>query len=153
MTLHIYNTLTRKKEKFKPMHDPDVRFYACGPTVYNYAHIGNLSTNLVSDTVIRIFRFLGYRVDALMNITDIDDKTIRDSQKEGMELLAFTQKYTQLFHEDLEKLGIDQFDREKPISELIDEMVEIIQELLDKRYAYLADDGSIYYSIKSRRII
>lgn len=149
MTLHIYNTESRKKERFKPIRHPDVRFYACGPTVYNYAHIGNLSSFLMEDIIIRILRFLGYRVDALMNITDIDDKTIRDSQCAGIPLLEFTKKYTDIFNEDLRKLGIGSFNRQKPISELIPEMIDIIQQLLDKKMAYIADDGSVYFSIKT----
>jgi len=86
-----------------------------------------------------------------MNITDIDDKTIRESQKAGKSLDVFTKEFTEIFNADMDRLGIDTFNRQKPISELIPEMIDIIQTLLDKEYAYLADDGSIYYSIKKFR--
>jgi cysteinyl-tRNA synthetase len=102
--LSLYNTLSRKQEPFKPLKENKVKFYACGPTVYNYAHIGNLCCYTFEDIIIRALRFLGYDVDALMNLTDIDDKTIRDSQKEHTTLKAFTEKYSALFLEDLKKL-------------------------------------------------
>ena len=145
--LHLYNTHEKAVQRFKPLREPDVRFYACGPTVYNYAHLGNLSTYLVNDIVIRSLRFLGYRVQAVMNITDIDDKTIRDSQIAGEKLNVFTQKYTQLFNEDLEKLSITSFDSQHPISEHIGSMIFIIQKLIDLEYAYLSEDGSVYYRV------
>lgn len=149
--LHLYNTLSRQIEPFKPLKDPVVKFYVCGPTVYNYAHIGNLCCYTFSDIVIRSLQFLGYRVDPLMNLTDIDDKTIRDSQKKSMSLKAFTELYTAYFFEDLQKLQITSFQRFKPISELVPEMIAIIQTLLDKKHAYISDDGSVYFDIQSSK--
>lgn len=102
--LSLYNTLSRKIETFKPLSEDLIKFYACGPTVYNFVHIGNLCCFTFEDIVLRSIRFLGYEVDALMNITDIDDKTIRDSQKDNKTLRAFTELYTKLFFEDLSKL-------------------------------------------------
>lgn len=145
--LHLYNTLTRTKEPFKPLRQEITKVYYCGPTPYNYAHIGNLRTYLFSDFVVRTLRFLGNKVETTMNITDIDDKTIRDSIKEGVALQEFTEKYTKFFLEDLETLSIVPADHIAPISGLIDEMVEIINVLLKRGFAYVADDGSIYYSI------
>ena len=101
--------------------------------------------------MIRSLRFLGYEVDTLMNLTDIDDKTIRDSQKEHTSLKKFTELYTQYFMVDLAHLHIESFDRFKPISELIPEMIAIIQTLLDKKHAYISDDGSVYFDIKSSK--
>lgn len=147
--LFLYNTLTRKKESFKPLKDPDVRLYACGPTVYNYAHIGNLRTFTANDIIIRTLRFLGYRVHAEANITDIDDKTIRDSIKNKQTLKDFTELYTKLFFQDLSRLNITSFDHFTPISHLIDEMISMIQVLLDRDFAYLAEDGSIYYRVSA----
>lgn len=147
MSLTLYNTLSRKIETFKPLKQDEVKVYYCGPTPYNYAHIGNLRAYLFEDFVIRTLRFLGYRVKTVMNITDIDDKTIRDSQKSSKSLKAFTEFYTEAFLEDLGRLSIRKADTIAPISTLIDEMVHIIQWLLDTGYAYLADDGSIYYSV------
>jgi len=148
MPLHLQNTFTQTKERFKPIRQELVKVYYCGPTPYNFAHIGNLRAYLFSDSVVRTLRYLGYKVQTVMNVTDIDDKTIRDSQKEGVSLQEFTQKYTGLFLEDIKHLGIVPADTIVPISTVIDTMVEIIQKLLDREYAYLADDGSIYYSIK-----
>ena len=145
--LQLQNTFTQTKERFKPIRQELVKVYYCGPTPYNFAHIGNLRAYLFSDSVVRTLRYLGYKVQTVMNVTDIDDKTIRDSQKQGVSLQEFTQKYTGLFLEDIKHLGVIPADTIVPISTAIDTMVEIIQKLLDRKYAYLADDGSIYYSI------
>jgi len=146
--LEIYNTLTLKKEKFKPLKQEEVKVYFCGPTVYNFSHIWNLRTYVFEDYVIKTLRFLWYRVKTTMNITDIDDKTIRDSQKSQENLDVFTKKYTNYFLEDIKKLNITLADNIVPISTLIDEMVEMINGLIKKWYAYFWDDGSIYYEIK-----
>lgn len=132
MSLQLYNTLTRTVERFKPIKQDEVKVYYCGPTPYNYAHIGNLRAYLFEDFVIRTLRFLGYRVKTVMNITDIDDKTIRDSQKSGKSLQEFTEYYTGEFLSDLTKLGIQKADTIAPISGLIPDMEKLIQGLLDK---------------------
>jgi cysteinyl-tRNA synthetase len=148
MSLQIHNTLSRKLEIFKPLRQDEVKVYYCGPTPYNYAHIGNLRAYLFEDFVIRTLRFLGYRVKTVMNITDIDDKTIRDSQKSNKTLLEFTEFYSEAFLEDIDKLSIARADTIAPISTLIPEMWKLIQWLLDKGFAYLAEDGSIYYRVE-----
>jgi cysteinyl-tRNA synthetase len=148
MPLNLFNTATREKVPFKPLRQEEVKVYYCGPTPYNYAHIGNLRAYLFEDFVIRTLRFLGYRVRTVMNITDIDDKTIRDSQKREKTLKEFTEFYTEAFLEDLARLNIRKADTIAPISTLIDEMVSIIQWLLNSGHAYLADDGSIYYRVE-----
>lgn len=127
MSLEIYNSLTREKERFKPLRQEIVKVYYCGPTPYNYAHIGNLRAYLFEDIVVRTLRFLGYKVQTVMNVTDIDDKTIRDSQKMGKSLKEFTEFYTKEFIADLEKLGIQKADTIAPISGLIPEMATMIQ--------------------------
>lgn len=146
--MKIYNTLTREKEEFKPIRHPEVKLYQCGPTVYNNAHLGNLKTSVIEDIVSRTLQFLWYQVVVTMNITDIDDKTIRESQAAWEKLLDFTQKYTNVFLDDIEKLGIEFPTNITPISDLIPEMVRMIQTMLNRGYAYYADDGSIYYSIR-----
>ena len=95
--MKIFNTLSRRKEEFKPLRNPEVKLYQCGPTVYNNAHLGNLKTSVVEDVVARTLNFLGYQVTVTMNITDVDDKTIRDSVAAGETLKDFTQKYTDIF--------------------------------------------------------
>jgi cysteinyl-tRNA synthetase len=147
MSLHLYNSLSRTLERFKPLRQEEVKVYACGITPYNYAHVGNIRAYLFEDFVIRTLRFLGYKVKAVMNVTDIDDKTIRDSQKSEKTLKEFTEFYTDAFFADLEKLHIEKPDIIAPISTLIPDMGTMIAWLLDKWYAYLADDGSVYYSV------
>ena len=127
MSLHLYNSLTRSVERFKPLKQDEVKVYYCGPTPYNYAHIGNLRAYLFEDFVIRTLRFLGYKVKTVMNITDIDDKTIRDSQKSGKTLQEFTEFYAEAFLADLERLHIHPADTVAPISTLIPEMGTMIQ--------------------------
>ena len=146
MVLKFYNTLTRKKEEFKPIHKDYVGFYSCGPTVYNYAHIGNFRTFILNDIIKRSLLFLGYKVKHVMNITDVDDKTIKGSQKEGLSLKEFTRKYEKIFIEDIDSLNIINSDYMPRATESINDMIEIIKKLLDKGYAYKTDDG-IYFSI------
>ena len=122
MSLHVYNSLSHKKETFKPLRQEEVKVYYCGPTPYNYAHIGNLRNYLMDDFVVRSLRFLGYKVKTTMNITDIDDKTIRDSQKQEKTLKDFTEYYTEAFLSDCKRLNIMPADNIKPISELIEDM-------------------------------
>jgi len=150
--MKIYNTLYRRKEEFKPLRFPEVKLYQCGPTVYNNAHIWNLKTSVVEDVVARSLKYLGYQVKTTMNITDIDDKTIRDSVAAWEKLADFTQKYTKVFLEDLEKLWVELPDNITPISEIIPEMVRMIQTMLNRWFAYYADDNSIYFDVtKSKR--
>lgn len=147
--MKLYNTKSRTIERFKPLRQEKTKVYFCGPTVYNYAHIWNLRTFVFEDYIIKTLKFLWYKVESVMNITDIDDKTIRDSQANNMTLLDFTKKYTDIFLEDLDKLNITKPDHIVPISTLIPEMVEVINGLLKYWYAYLADDWSIYFKISS----
>lgn len=146
--LKVYNTLTRKKEEFKPLKGKEVTLYTCGPTVYNSIHIGNLKTFLAEDILKRYLVYKGFNVKHVRNITDVDDKTIRDSQKEKISLNEFTEKYTKAFFEDLDKVRIKPADVYPKATEHIKEIVALVKKLLDKGYAYKAEDGSIYYSIK-----
>jgi len=147
MSLKLYNTLTRKKEEFKEINKGQVRIYSCGPTVYNFAHIGNFRANIFADLIRRYIKYKGYKLKHVMNITDIDDKTIRDSKKEGVTLKEFTEKYTKYFFDDLETLNIEKVEIYPRATEHIKEMVELVKKLLEKGYAYKADDA-IYYDIK-----
>ena len=146
MALKLYNTLTRKKEVFKPINKDYVGIYSCGPTVYNYAHIGNLRTYLFNDFLKRSLIFLEFKPKHIMNITDVDDKTIKASNKAGISLKEFTRKYEQIFFDDLKELNIIKPDYVLRATESIKEMVELIKSLIKKGYAYKTSDG-IYFSI------
>ncbi len=146
--LKLYNTLTRKKEEFKPLKGKKVGFYSCGPTVYNFMHIGNLKSFLAEDVFKRYLVYKGYEVRHVRNITDVDDKTIRDSKKEGVSLKEFTEKYTKAFMDDLEAVRIMPADIYPKATGHVKEMVALVKKLLDKGIAYKGEDGSIYYSIK-----
>lgn len=145
--LQIYNSLSRQLEKFKPIKKEEVTLYSCGPTVYNYAHIGNLRTYLFNDFLKRSLTYLGYKVNHAMNLTDVDDKTIRGSQQAQTSLKAFTQKYEHFFFADCRELNIITPTKVVRATDYIEDMIKLIQKLLKKEYAYAAEDG-IYFSIK-----
>jgi len=145
----INNTKTRSIEEFKPLSSREVKVYYCGPTVYNYAHIWNLRTFVFEDIVVRTLRFLWYNVKTVMNITDVDDKTIRDSIAAWEDLISFTQKYTKIFIEDIKKLNIIPADNIVPVTTLIPEMVRMIQTMINRKHAYLWEDGSVYFDVKT----
>jgi len=145
--LQFYNTLTRKKEPFKPIEEGKVRLYSCGLTVYDYAHIGNLRAYVFVDLLRRWLEYRGFDVKHVMNITDVDDKTIRGKQKEGMSLKQYTQRYIDAFFEDLEKLNIKKAKIIPKATEHIEDMVRLVEVLVEKGYGYRGEDGSIYYDI------
>ena len=146
MALRLYNTLSGKIEDFHPLDDNRVRMYACGPTVYDYGHIGNFRTFIAVDLLYRFLRQSGYDVRYVMNITDVDDKIIRNSARDGVTVQQYTAKFTQAFLEDSATLGIEQ-----PIlvraTEHIPEMAGFIAELVKKGFAYRTEDGSYYFRI------
>jgi len=146
MALKLYNILTRKKQLFKPLKDKMVGLYACGPTVYNYAHIGNLRTYIFEDILKRALEFNGYEVKYVMNITDVEDKIIRDSKKAKKNILDFVKPYEKAFFEDLKKLNIEKAYKYPKATQHIKEMIKIISALLRKGLAYKVD-GSIYFDI------
>ncbi len=147
MALKLFNTLSRKIETFKPLQASTVRMYTCGPTVYNFAHIGNFRSYVWEDLLRRYFKFKGYKVTQVMNLTDVDDKTIKGSRAEGVSLAEFTQKYKKAFFEDLAKLNVEKAEHYPAATDHIPEMVALIKKLLEKGFAYRGDDGTIYYSI------
>ena len=147
MTFSLYNTLARKKQIFKPIKEGEVRMYSCGPTVYDYAHIGNFRAYIVADVLKRWLLARGYKVSHIMNITDVDDKTIKGSIGQNISLREYTEKYANAFFEDVRTLSILPADVYPRATEYIDEMVEMVQALLKKGYAYKSEDGSVYYDI------
>jgi len=146
MVLKLYNTLTRKKETFKPIKKDFVGIYTCGPTVYDFAHIGNFRAYICGDILKRYLKYKGFKVKHIMNITDVDDKTTKGSVKQKISLKEYTGKYTKDFFQDLEALNIDKADIFPKATEHIKEMVNIIKQLLDKGFAYKTKDG-IYFDI------
>ncbi len=147
MSLKLFNTMKRKKQVFKPKHGKIVKMYTCGPTVYNYAHIGNLRSFLFYDLLRRHLEYSGYEVKHVMNITDIDDKTIKGSREKGMSLREFTEFYTKAFFDDLNTLRIKPAHVYPRATEHINDMVDMIKKLMLRGYAYRSEDGSIYFSI------
>ena len=149
MSIRFYNTLTRKKENFQPIIVGEVGIYTCGPTVYDFAHIGNFRTFVFEDFLKRYLLHRGFKVRHIMNITDIDDKTIKRSQHEGVPLDQITEKYSRHFLEDSKWLKIIPADKYPKATHYISRMIKMIEILLKKGYAYTVDDGSVYFRIES----
>jgi len=146
-SVRIYNYLTREVEELKPINEGQIGLYTCGPTVYDFVHIGNWRTFTFEDVLKRALQFNGFQVTHVMNFTDIDDKIIKRSREEGIELSELTQKYETAFREDLGKINILPADFYTRATEYIPQMLELIQKLLDRGIAYKADDG-IYFSVE-----
>lgn len=144
--LKLYNTLARKKQEFKPLKQGEATMYSCGPTVYGNVHVGNLRAFVFVDLLRRYLKYKGFKLKHVMNITDVDDKTIRDSRKEGKTLKEFTEFYTKEFLKDMKTLNIEIPEIMPRATDEIDSMVELVKKLLDKGFAYRAKDG-IYFSI------
>jgi cysteinyl-tRNA synthetase len=147
MGLRFYNSLGRKNQEFVPLEEGKVGLYTCGPTVYNFAHIGNFRAYMFEDLLRRTLELCGYEVNHVMNLTDVDDKTIRDSQAAGMPLNAFTKQYKDAFFDDVDLLRIRRAHTYPAATEHIGEMIKLIRKLFDAGVAYQADDGSVYFSI------
>ncbi|WP_138107656.1 cysteine--tRNA ligase [Candidatus Rhabdochlamydia sp. T3358] len=147
MHLKIYNTESRKKEEVLPLDGKTIHMYTCGPTIYNYAHIGNFRTYIAEDLLRRSLRLLGYQIIQAMNITDIDDKTIKAAIAQKVSLHEYTRPYEEAFFEDLHSLNIEPVEYYPRATEYIEEMILIIQKLLELKIAYQGVDKSIYFSI------
>src|SRR5271165_2765123 len=147
MALQLFNTLSGKTEEFRPLEDNLVRMYACGPTVYDYGHIGNFRTFVAVDVLRRFLKQSGYKLKHVMNITDVEDKIIRNAARDGVTVQEYTQKYTQAFLEDSDALNIEQPEMIVKATDHIQEMAHFIAALRDKGYAYQTDDGSYYFRI------
>jgi cysteinyl-tRNA synthetase len=147
LPFYIFNTLTRQKDVFTPITQGEVKMYTCGPTVYDYAHIGNFRAFLFEDLLKRWLRYCGFKVIHIMNITDVDDKTIKGSQTKGVPLRQFTDFYVNAFFEDIAKLNIEPADVYPRATDHVPEMVSLIRNLQAKGVAYSGEDGSIYYAV------
>ncbi|MDH5803972.1 MAG: cysteine--tRNA ligase [Gemmatimonadota bacterium] len=148
MALRLFNTLNRKVEAFEPLAPPRVTIYTCGPTIWNYAHIGNYRTFMFQDLLRRYLKYLGYDVFQIMNLTDVDDRTIKEAAKVGLSLRDYTQPYADAFFEDRDYLRIEPAEVYPRATESIAQMVSLISALLDKGVAYKAEDGSVYYGVE-----
>jgi cysteinyl-tRNA synthetase len=148
MALRLYNTMSSEVEEFHPLRQNDVRMYACGPTVYDYGHIGNFRTFVAVDMLQRFLRQSGYQVRYVMNITDLDDKIIRNASRDGVSVQQYTAKYQKAFLEDSAMIGIEQphFVR---ATEHIPQMADFVAQLVAKDLAYRTEDGSYYFRIAS----
>ncbi len=146
MSLRLYNTLTLQVEPFEPADGKTVRMYTCGPTVYNYAHIGNLRTFTFEDILRRWLKAHGWQMDHVMNITDVEDKIIRNAGAKHQTIDEYTAEYTQAFLDDTAALRLERPEHMVKATKHIDEMVHAIQELEARGYTYVSD-GSVYYRI------
>lgn len=144
MTIQLYNTLTRKKETFVPLEEGKVKMYVCGPTVYNYIHIGNARPAIVFDTVRRYFEYRGYDIQYVSNFTDVDDKLIRAANQLGEDVPAIADRFIQAYFEDVTALGCKKADIHPRVMENMDIIIEFIDELIKKGYAY-ESEGDVYF--------
>jgi len=149
MALKLYNTLTRRLETFEPLEQGKVRIYACGPTVYDFAHIGNYRSFMVYDLVHRYLEWLGYDVRFVMNLTDIDDKTIDRAAAAGVDVRRYTEPFAEAVLGDARTLGMRPVDAYPRATDFVEPMEDFIRRLLEAGHAYEADDGAVYFSIKS----
>src|SRR5690554_3954381 len=147
MALHVYNTLSKAKEAFKPLEDNQVRMYVCGMTVYDFCHIGHARVMVAFDVVSRWLRFRGYDLTYVRNITDIDDKIIRRANENGESFQQLTERMIAAMHEDEARLNVMRPDQEPRASEHVEGMHSMIQTLIDKGYAYAPGNGDVYYRV------
>ncbi len=146
MTLKIFNTLTRKKEKFVPLKKGEVGIYVCGPTVYNFIHIGNARPFVIFEVVRRYFKFIGYKVKYVQNLTDIDDKMIKKANELGITVRELAQKFIMEYFTDTDSLKIERADVHPRATDHIKEIIEMVKSLEEKGYAYEID-GDVFFNV------
>jgi len=145
--IHFFNNLKRKKERFIPLEEGKVKIYTCGPTVYDFSHIGNFRAFIFEDLLRRWLEYRGFKVTQVMNITDVDDKTIKATRRHKISLKEYTEHYTRTFFEDIATLNIEKAEHYPRATEHIPEMVALVKKLMEKGYAYRGEDDSTYYDI------
>ena len=146
--MNVYNSLTRRVEELKPLEGNEIRLYTCGPTVYNFAHIGNFRAYAFEDILRRVVQFNGMKIRQVMNLTDVDDKTIRGANAAGVALTDYTKTYKDAFFADLKKLNIQPAEVYPAATDHIPEMIALVQKLMDKGVAYQSEDGSVYFKVR-----
>lgn len=147
--MKLFNTLTRNKDEFIPVNAGEVKMYSCGPTVYNFFHIGNARPFIMFDLLRRYFEYRGYKVTFVQNFTDIDDKVIKKANEEGVDFNEIANRYIKEYYVDAEGLGIKKADFHPKATETMDAIIEIVQKLIDKGHAYVAQNGDVYFKTKS----
>ena len=145
--MKVYNTLSRKKEELVPQDPGQLTMYVCGPTVYNYIHIGNARPFVVFDTMRRYLEYRGQKVKYVQNFTDVDDKIINRAREEGISALEVADKYIKAYYEDVKALNIKKADVHPRVTETMDDIIAFVQGLIDKGMAYEVD-GDVYYSTR-----
>lgn len=147
--MKLFNTLTRQKEEFIPLTPGEVKMYACGPTVYNYFHVGNARPFIIFDLLRCYLEYRGYRVTFVQNFTDIDDKVIRQANEEGTDFRTIAERYIREYYTDAEGLGIRKATVHPRATESMDAIIALVQKLLDTNHAYRAENGDVYFRVKS----
>ena len=147
--MYIYNTMTRKKELFVPIKEGKVSMYACGPTVYNFFHIGNARPFIVFDTLRRYLEYRGYQVTFVQNFTDIDDKMIRRANEEGITVKELGDRFIKEYYTDADALGVKRASVNPRATEHIQDIIDLVQTLIEKGHAYPASNGDVYFSVRS----
>mgnify|MGYP005978594465 CR=1 FL=1 len=147
--MKIFNTLTRRKEEFVPLEPGKVKMYVCGPTVYNFIHIGNARPMIIFDTVRRYFEYKGYDVNYVSNFTDVDDKIIKKAIEEGVDAETISKRYIAECKKDMADMNVKPATTHPQATQEIQGMLTMIQTLIDKGHAYVADDGTVYFKVKS----
>ena len=147
MSMQVFNSLTRRVEPLEPLADNTIRLYTCGPTVYNFAHIGNFRAYMFEDILRRVVQFNGMKIKQVMNLTDVDDKTIRGANAAGVALTDYTKTYKDAFFADLKVLNIQPAEVYPAATDHIPEMIALVEKLVEKGVAYKSDDGSVYFAV------
>ena len=147
--MQIYNTMTRKKEALIPLKPGEISMYVCGPTVYNYFHIGNARPFVVFDTLRRYLEHRGYQVKFIQNFTDIDDKLIRKANEEGCTVQEIADRYIREYYVDADALGVERATCNPRATEHVQQIIDLVQTLIDKGHAYPTDNGDVYFSVRS----
>jgi cysteinyl-tRNA synthetase len=145
--MKVHNTLSRKLDEFVPIDEGTVRMYTCGPTVYDFAHIGNFRAYVFEDLLRRYLEYAGFNVTQVMNLTDVDDKTIKGAGQAGVSLSDYTGRFKDAFFQDLKTLNVEAAEHYPAATDHVPEMISLVEKLVEKGYAYKSDDGSVYFGI------
>lgn len=148
MAIVLHNSLSKKKEEFKPLHPPEVKMYVCGPTVYNFLHVGNFRGPVVFNLLRNWLEYRGYKVTYALNFTDVDDKIINRAKDEGTTAEAISEKYIHEYKKDFQDLGLKPHELNPKVTEAMDDIISIVQKLIDNKKAYVAN-GDVLYSVKN----